>query len=142
MTISLAPTPRAVTVREPLGRILLICGPDCSTALIGDHLQAASNAGNDIVVAFVEEPCDATTLLVDALTDALTPGVLERLACTGGPWNLTRPDSYVIAVLTALHIVIGERRRPNRRTPEGHHTSRSLQRLYTTPIAPQKEATS
>jgi hypothetical protein len=141
MTISPSLTPGALETRTPLGRILLVCGPDCSTELVADHLQAALAGGNSLVVVFVEQPSASTARLLDVLTSTLSRTVFERLLATGGPWNLTLPDTYVVAVLTALHIVVADERRRHGRRPAGRGPSNSLLRLFTTPNALSKEAT-
>lgn len=132
MTISPTLTPGALETREPLGRILLVCGPDCSTELVADHLQAALAGGNSLVLAFVEEPASATARLVDMLASTLSRSVFEQLPVAGGPWNLTLPNTYVVAVLTALHIVVADERRRHGPRHAGPGPTSSLLRLFTT----------
>jgi hypothetical protein len=95
MTISPTLTPGVLESREPLGRILLVCGPDCSTELVADHLQAALAGGN----------------------------------------------SLVVAVLTALHVVVADDRRRHGRRTTGRGPTNALLRLLTTPNTLSKEAT-
>ncbi|WP_157887618.1 hypothetical protein [Frondihabitans sp. PAMC 28766] len=126
----------------PLGRILLFCGPGCSTALVADHLGAALASGNSVVVGFVEEPSSSLSFFLEALAQALPTKTFECLTTTAGPWNLLLPDIYVVAVLTALHIVVADDSYRHGATSPGQGSTADLLSLYTTTRILTKEATS
>ncbi|WP_157887867.1 hypothetical protein [Frondihabitans sp. PAMC 28766] len=126
----------------PLGTIVLFCGPGCSTALVTDHLGAALATGNSVVVGFVEEPSASLRFFLSALAAALPTTTFECLKTSAGPWNLILPDTHVVAVLTALHIVVAEDRHRHGANSPGQGSTRALLNLYSTPRTLTKEATS
>lgn len=96
--------------RVPLGVVLLACGPECSALLVAEHVGAALAMGNRVVVAFVEPPSGPLAVLVATLEAALPVSMFHAVRGHGESWSITADDLLVVAVLTAAHLTIEDRR--------------------------------
>lgn len=93
---------------HPLGRVMILAGPDASALRIALHVAACAAAGNSVSLALTRVPNAQIRELLDTLLalgfetlDWATPG-------SGGRWTAL-PDDLRVAILTRTHLSIESR---------------------------------
>ncbi len=90
---------------HPLGRVMIVAGPQASTLRIAVHVAACAAAGNSVSLALTSTPSRQTLELVDSLR-ALGLEVLDwATPDSDGRWAAL-PDDLNVAILTRTHVSV------------------------------------
>jgi hypothetical protein len=93
---------------HPLGRVLIVAGPDASTLRIALHVAACAAAGNSVSLALTATPNEQTRELVLNLR-ALGLETLDwATPDADGRWTAL-PDDLQVAILTRTHVSLESR---------------------------------
>lgn len=88
-----------LTMRAPLGAVLLACAPGCSATTIVTNVVAALLAGNRVAVSLIGDEGDAARRVIGRLRDA-APGE-ELTTFPSNSWNPPWEDVSIAVVIPA-----------------------------------------
>ncbi|HEY8914212.1 hypothetical protein [Lacisediminihabitans sp.] len=90
---------------HPLGRVMIVAGPEASTLRIALHVAACAAAGNSVSLALTTAPNEQTRELVENLR-ALGLVTLDWATTDAdGRWTAL-PDDLQVAILTRTHVSV------------------------------------
>ncbi|TXN31899.1 hypothetical protein [Lacisediminihabitans profunda] len=95
---------------HPLGRVMIVAGPEVAALRIALHVAACAAAGNSVSLALTTTPNEQTRELIDNLR-ALGFDALDWASPDAdGRWTAL-PDDLQVAILTSTHLTV-ENQRP------------------------------
>ncbi|SDZ42538.1 hypothetical protein [Herbiconiux ginsengi] len=131
--ITYSPGEAVVHVDAPLGTVVMMISPDCTSGEAAANLGAALAVGNRVAVGLFDEPDRPTTEVLSALLGEFGDDDLWLLDAPAS-WSHIGSDRD-LAVVVPGHVTVGETR-PRRYPSEARsaESRRLLLDLYTRPI--------